>query len=143
MKTVTRYAVRDEVIERRSDADRRAREIVEEARAGGLDLDPKVVQPRPVDVVVDAWNVVSERDGEVVVREVDESVAESEAARLAGEQIDDKRDHPIHALIPDVPHATGAENGGESPAMVPSDPTPHPGYRIEPAPERVIETEEA
>lgn len=137
MRTVTRYAVRDEIVDSKSDAGRRAREIVEEARASDLDLDAAVVAPRPVDVLVDAWNVVSERDGEIVIREVAKSVAESEAERLAAEQRADKERHPIHAMIPDE----SASPDGQPPAFVPSEPTPHPGYRVEPAPERVIETE--
>lgn len=96
------------------------------------DIDVKV---EPVKVLVDAYSVVSRRDGEVVIRDVDQADAEAEARRLAGEQADDKIAHPIHALIPDE----SATPPGEPAALVPHDPTPHPGYEVVLSPPRVLD----
>lgn len=148
MRTETRYMVRDElvgddeVLDGKTAAGRRAKEIREAYAATYPDRDPLELEPQPVEVLVDAFNVVSERDGEVVIREVAEDVAEREARRLAGEQIDhqaERRPAPgAHVAIA----AGGLEHTGESPTS-PDDVQPHPGYRVDPAPERIIEPDTA
>lgn len=144
MRTETRYRVRDELADTRAEADRRAREIAEAHAATYPDHEPLELEPDRVELLVDAYNVVSERDGEVVIREVDRDVAEQEARRLAGEQVE----HQARRRPAPGAHVAVAAGGLEGTGPLDGGPgdrelAPHPGYRVEAAPERILEPDTA